>query len=772
MPDDLTNRATAPPEYAAMRGALLARLNAVRRSIRVALAAEAAARVAATLVGLATLTLLLDWQLELSLIARLCTAIVAAALVGYLVYRWLVHPLSLPLPPIEVAAALDSARRADAPLRIAPRVASVLQLPEYLSQPGDSSPALIERAVQRSYDALQPVDFRAALNRRRLTWCLVALGLVIAVPSAFGMVFPSVAGLWAERWFAGSNRPWPRSTTIEVVGVRDGRLIVPRGEPASVQVLVSDAEQATEVVWMRLRNDAGQDETLTLSRFATGDFRYDLPPLQLAADARVWGGDAQAPPFQIVPVDRPKIAALELRSRSPRDSEEVVHTFTGAEGNVRLLPQTRAALTIETNVPVTNVEVETLSGEPLVFRPVDDTHFRAEWTHAVQVQARLILHAGDGEFASHPRGVSIGVTPDRTPRISVRHSGVRLRVTPQATIPLSITARDDFGIRKVDLNVRIPETAGSSEAADDATEQPHNVEPPAPVGESPEANASPATSAADESVFEKSPAPTSRTAEAETTTSDQPREDVSPETRTVYGPLELAESADVDHTLELELGPRNLQPGRTVVLSATAGDDCFTGEQTAQSRQLVLRVVRPDELFREILSRQQQLRARLRKAADQAENLRDRLPTAQIPDAAQELHRTHQLIRREVGNVSRELNESVLEMRLNKLGGEETWRLIADNVLDPLARLYAQEMEQQRLALESQTGPQPDPFEQIIDRQQVIVAAMNAILDNMAHWDSFIDVVNQLNSVIQLEKSVRQKTEELRRTQTESIFDP
>jgi ABC-type uncharacterized transport system involved in gliding motility auxiliary subunit len=92
-------------------------------------------------------------------------------------------------------------------------------------------------------------------------------------------------------------------------------------------------------------------------------------------------------------------------------------------------------------------------------------------------------------------------------------------------------------------------------------------------------------------------------------------------------------------------------------------------------------------------------------------------------------------------------------------------------VLDPLARLYDQEMEQQRQALESQTGPQPDPFEQVIERQQTIVAAMNAILDNMAQWDSFIDVVNQLNGVIQLERSVRQKTEELRRTQTESIFD-
>ncbi|MFO1091784.1 MAG: hypothetical protein U0992_00525 [Planctomycetaceae bacterium] len=185
----------------------------------------------------------------------------------------------------------------------------------------------------------------------------------------------------------------------------------------------------------------------------------------------------------------------------------------------------------------------------------------------------------------------------------------------------------------------------------------------------------------------------------------------------------------------------------------------------------MIRVVRPEELFREILARQQQLRARLRKATDQAESLRDHLPTATIPNEAPELLRTHQLIRREVGNVHRELRETVVEMRLNKLGGEEIWRLIEETILSPMQRLYDQELEQQRQALESQTGPQPDPFDPIIERQETIVKALNSILDNMAQWDSFIDVVNQLNSVIQLEKSVREKTDELRRTQTESIFD-
>mgnify|MGYP007073182191 CR=1 FL=1 len=782
MPDDLKHNSASPPEIATMHDALLARLDAVRRSIRAYVAAEGTARLAATLAGLAALTLLLDWWLEMSLPARLIALIVAAGIIAYVVLRYFIRPLSIPLAPIDVAAVIDAAHRGSSQPQIAPRVASVLQLPGFASQPGENSPALIDRAVRQCYAALQRVDFRAGLNRRHLMYCLAALVMAIAVPSAFGMAFPGVARLWAQRWFAGSNQPWPRDTHLEVVGVKDGRLVVPRGEPGTLHVLVTDQAEATETVWARLRTDSGQDDTVTLTRFAPGDFRFELPPMQLTTDVSVWGGDAAAETFQIVPLDRPRIASLELRSKSPRDAQETVHTFTGAEGNSRLLPQTRAALTVETSTPVSKIDVDSAAGVPLEFRQIDDTHFTAEWTHTAPVQARLTLHGRDVEFESHPRGVSIGVMPDRAPQISLRHSGVRLRVTPSATIPLTLTARDDFGLRRVDLHARLiaPKGLGADAASDADVEDEGDQEPAEDPDEQdslPETGTTepgPAeTSTADEDFpfDDAAPTETNEAGEAEPKEKQAAVENLSPEARTVYGPMETAELTNLDHSTDFDLVPRHLQPGRTLVLSSSATDDCYLGEQTGNSRQVVFRIVRPEELFREILARQQQLRARLRKAADQAETLEDRLPTAQIPDDATELLRTHQLIRRETGRVNRELHESVEEMRLNRLGGEESWQLITANVLNPLDRLYEQEMDQQRLALESQAGPVPDPFEEIIDRQQTIVSAMDRILDNMAQWDSFIDVVNQLNSVINLERSVREKTEELKRTQTESIFE-
>src|SRR5690606_2159862 len=164
------------------------------------------------------------------------------------------------------------------------------------------------------------------------------------IPVGFALAQPATARLWAQRWLAGSDRPWPRDTHIEVVGVEDGRLIVPRGEPATLQVLVTDKEQPTEVVHMRMRSESGRDETVTLTRFEPGDFRYDLPPLQQPVDVTIWGGDGEAEPFAITPIDRPRIVDLLLRATHPRLSEPTVHHFRGEEGTVRLPPQTDAVL--------------------------------------------------------------------------------------------------------------------------------------------------------------------------------------------------------------------------------------------------------------------------------------------------------------------------------------------------------------------------------------------------------------------------------------------
>ena len=57
-------------------------------------------------------------------------------------------------------------------------------------------------------------------------------------------------------------------------------------------------------------------------------------------------------------------------------------------------------------------------------------------------------------------------------------------------------------------------------------------------------------------------------------------------------------------------------------------------------------------------------------------------------------------------------------------------------------------------------------------RQEGIVSTMDEILKQMAQWDSFVDVLNQLNEIIRLEQQVHQTTEQIDKSRKEKVFDP
>jgi hypothetical protein len=48
---------------------------------------------------------------------------------------------------------------------------------------------------------------------------------------------------------------------------------------------------------------------------------------------------------------------------------------------------------------------------------------------------------------------------------------------------------------------------------------------------------------------------------------------------------------------------------------------------------------------------------------------------------------------------------------------------------------------------------------------------MKTILQQMAQWDSFVDVLNQLDGIIKLETTVKETSEKLQHKESEDLFD-
>jgi hypothetical protein len=719
---------------------LVGRLEDFGRRVRLHLLAEGAARVLAVAVALALVSFLLDRWLRLGLATRLILLALGLTVIAIEAWRHLVTPLRLKLSPVALAAVLD--RRGNGSATFAPplasRVASVLQLPDLLRGTSAPSEAMVRRAVARSHESLRDITFSDRLDRRRLQASYAIVAFLLLLPAALTLASPPTAGLWFKRWFLGSNVPWPQRTYLTVPGLSGNKMLVPRGEPSVLIAGVREGSEEPESVAVKIRDARGGKSGGPMTKFGPGDFRYDLPPLQSPVKVTLEGGDDELGPFTIEPVDRPRIVSLTLESKHPADPEARTHAFSGHDADVAYLPRTDLKLRFVANVPVAEARMKTLQAKPGTpevpspsnLRRLDDRSFEVRWTHEQPVSVEIELIGKVGGLTSTPTPVAIGLKADQPPRVSLAYSGVRARVTPQARIPLTVQSRDDYGLAKVELAIR-------AEAA--------------PVDPS----ASPTTG--------PSTAPTTAPA-----TAAPPAREAGV---VLMGPASPAVELETQHRHALELARLSLTPGALVSVAARATDACYTGPQTSQSRTVTFRVVAPEELFREILLRQQAERAKFRKQIEEAQRVRSALATSVSDDAIANAGRQQRLVQREANRIAGSLAESLTELKLNALGGQEAYDLMEQKILKPLKALNDELMEPQRDALDKLGRPaDPKRLTEAAARQEQIVARMQEILKQMAQWDSFVDVLNQLNEIIRIQQQAKSATEQIKDKDTESLF--
>jgi len=405
---------------------------------------------------------------------------------------------------------------------------------------------------------------------------------------------------------------------------------------------------------------------------------------------------------------------LQLLSQHPTQPKPEMHSFSGQDADMAFLAKTKLELTITSNVPVASARLTSNAARPsgADLRRVDDRRFALAWTQEQAVQMQVEFVSQQGGLTSLPTPIAIGLKIDQPPRVALQYTGVRQRVSPQVKIPLTVQAHDDYGIARVDLAF----TADAQDPTKTVPTQANSI--------------------------------------------------------TLMGPEAHPTNLEIQPQYTMDVAGLKLAPGAVLSLTGQATDACYTGPQIGRSRTVSFRVVPPEELFREILLRQQAERSKYRKAIGEAEKIRDSINTLVSQEAAAQVARQHRLVQAESWRIWNSLSESLTEMRLNALGSPEAYDLMDKKILGPLRQLHDQEMSQQRDALES-LGRVEDA-KRLTDaaaRQEQIIARMQDILKQMAQWDSFVDVLNQLNEIIRMEQSVQKNTDDIRQKQTESVFD-
>src|SRR5262249_21329915 len=149
------------------------------------------------------------------------------------------------------------------------------------------------------------------------------------------------------------------------------------------------------------------------------------------------------------------------------------------------------------------------------------------------------------------------------------------------------------------------------------------------------------------------------------------------------------------------------------------------------------RLVPPEELFREILQRQQAERVKFRKQIEEAEKLRDAIRTVADAKQAADLARKHRAFQRETLRIGTVLTESLVEIKLNALGSPESHALREQSVRRPLKAMQEELVRKQTQALDTLSpadaaAADPANIQAAADREDQIVTRMKVLLKQMA----------------------------------------
>jgi hypothetical protein len=683
------------------------------RRVRGRLVFEGVVRLFAAAVGLALLSFLFDRTFHLSVVARWALLAVSAIVIGVVFWKAVIAPLRLILDPLTLAVAVD--RHAGGNGLLTARVASVLELPEKLDHPGGASVALLRAAAADCHRVLSAVDLPTRLNDRRQSIAISAAVVVVLVPFFLAIGSPATTSLWARRVFAGSTEPWPQKTYLSVAGLTGRTIVVPRGEPYTLRVSARDGSVVPEVVAVRFKPEGGSKVEANMVSFGRNDFRFEFPSVETPTDVTVTGGDDTTEPFTIRPADRPRVVELQLTSRHPTATADSVYNVLSADSDLSFLAMTRLSLQFKANTPIATATIKASVPGPVQADVVrlDDRTFSVSWAQAKAVQLEIDLVSVDAGLASVPTQVGIGLKVDQPPRVTIAFSDVKSRVTGRANIPFKIGADDDYGVASVTFVVK--------------TEVPDPTNP--------------------------------AVLKANTTET------------VLFGPAKPAAEKHVQLKQLLSLAPLSLPPGSLVTVTAVATDDCYLGAQKTPSRPVTFRVVTDEDLYKEILARQQAERSRFQKQSIESQAIRVAMNDLTTPPAITAVAARHRTVDHEVAHVRMILTELLAEMRANQLGTADTYNTMQSSVLTPIGNLEADLIRPQAAAIEELKPADTAAVEAVRTRQDQIVLRMADVLRQMNQWDSLVSVLNQLDEVIKVQTKAKDETMELKKKEAEDIFN-
>jgi hypothetical protein len=454
-------------------------LAAVRRRIRAYVWAEGLAMLVA-LVGLAFwLGMAWDWMFEPLPATRRIGLIVVGCLALYVIYRYLLRRVFVPISDTSAAMLLE--RRFP---NLQDHLLTAVDVATAPAHAAEYHPQLVSQTSQAAEEAVAGIQVSQLFNRGPLVRTItIAVALVISV-AALAVFSRGVFGFWLER-IALSDQPWPRRVQLEVVGFPPdaaGERIHKLAQDDDFELLVhasTNGYQPPDEVEIRFRLADGRRGRDTLIRVGDADtsrgdfqlFRYEFKHVTGDMEFDVIGGDDRVRNLHLQVVDRPELYAIELECVYPeylaRESRRLPVT-----GGMRIPEGTRLVLHASSTKFLTSARVRSSKDKQDTPLKVSNATEELSWDYGTLTDDDVLILSVidvDGVASREPYRVSLAVVKDEVPQVAVRLSGISTAITPDAILPFIGKITDDYGLDRAWFEYQVDATPAATK---DLSQQP------------------------------------------------------------------------------------------------------------------------------------------------------------------------------------------------------------------------------------------------------------------------------------------------------------
>lgn len=709
------------------------RITSIRRQVAGVQTAQAwgwtiAASLAAALVagGIDAALRLRAWPLRVVLTAAV------AAVVVWSVRRWLVPWWRNSYSNVQIARRLELLHP-----RLGERLSSALAFLQQESTDAREGSLELRYAVIAEAEAIAAdVPLENCIDRRPRNRVLAIGVLLVVVALVLAALQPANFARAAVRlaWPVGGP-VWPPRHQLELVKAPSA---VALGESFEVEVIDRNGRlPADATITLQFDQPSRRHERHLLQQRGTKlVFRIEqtLQPFRY----HVTGGDDDSLPWQeLLVVQPPKLTDLisqvqppEYSGLKPERGGRLIKLLAGSvlsvEGKLD-----RAASDVRLQADgITNLPMIVLAKDRLSFA----TAAQVKWQPPKSAHIWIELVDETGSVTGRDGPLELQVIADSPPAISWDQPGDHSAFTSQALVPILATVKDDLAVQRVELRF----AAIGSEAM-----TPQTIvlfELPMVKGKSlGEGDSRPVTHAWDLSQL----------------------------TATEEGTAISLQLAARDFHGQETLSP----PRRISLVSAQDMQSRLVQRQGAILEQLgdVLRIQRQARtLINEVSARQ----------ADEGKWQPRDLDVLQSADLQQ--RQVQRLLTNPDDGLAKQIELLLAELQANRLGEEgiasrmqslqKQVRRLNDEVLPPLEEELATALKSARLRSEqnrnandsSDCAAEPLPLGGVTEQQDRAVAALEAMLGELAQWDSFSRIAREVGLLKQEQQKLREQTESVR----------